>query len=155
VIERRSYARRTAVERSNSRVKDPAGIDVAKGWCRLMGLVPISLFLACALVVRNLAVSDAFSERALDEQRRKDAGLGPRRRRPRSRSLSELAGARRADGEHFSITAFELSTTPDRASRPATATPLRDSRETASSNVKSSEWALTDLNRRPARCKRF
>ena len=30
---RRSHARRTAVERSNSRVKDPASIDVAKGWC--------------------------------------------------------------------------------------------------------------------------
>ena len=88
---RRSYARRTAVERSNSRVKDPASIDVAKGWCRLMGLVPIALFLVCALVVRNLAVADAFTEHALDEQRRKDAGLAPRTRRRRRRSLSELA----------------------------------------------------------------
>jgi hypothetical protein len=84
---RRSYARRTAVERSNSRVKDPSSIDVAKGWCRLMGLAPVSLFLACGLVVRNLAVSDAFSERALDEQRR-DAGLEPRTRRRRRRSLA-------------------------------------------------------------------
>ena len=89
---RRSYARRTAVERSNSRVKDPASIDVAKGWCRLMGLVPIALFLTCALVVRNLAVSDAFVGRALKEQRRKDAGLGPRRRKRRRQSLSDLAG---------------------------------------------------------------
>jgi len=89
---RRSYARRTAVERSNSRVKDPASIDVSKGWCRLMGPVPISLFLACALVVRNLAVSDAFIERAADEQRRKDAGLATRRRKRRRRSLSDLAG---------------------------------------------------------------
>ncbi len=89
---RRSYARRTAVERSNSRVKDPASIDVAKGWCRLMGLAPISLFLVCALAVRNLAVDDAFSERALDEQICKDAGLGTRTRRRRRRSLSDLAG---------------------------------------------------------------
>jgi hypothetical protein len=89
---RRSYARRTAVERSNSRVKDPASIDVSKGWCRLMGLVPISLFLACALVVRNLAVSDAFIERALDEQRRKATGLAPRKRTRRRRSLGDLAG---------------------------------------------------------------
>ena len=89
---RRSYARRTAVERSNSRVKDPASIDVAKGWCRLMGLVPISLFLCCALVVRNLAVSDAFCERTLGEQKRKDAGLAPRTRRRRRRSVQELAG---------------------------------------------------------------
>ena len=51
-------------------MKDPASIDVSKGWCRLMGLVPISLFLACALVVRNLAISDAFTERALEGQRR-------------------------------------------------------------------------------------
>jgi len=38
-----------------------------------MGLVPISLFLACALAVRNLAVSDAFTKRALEEQRRRAA----------------------------------------------------------------------------------
>ena len=89
---RRSYARRTAVERSNSRVKDPASIDVSRGWCRLMGLVPIALFLTCALVVRNLAISDAFCERALDEQERKAAGLAPRTRRRRRRSLQDLAG---------------------------------------------------------------
>ena len=59
---RRSYARRTAVERSNSRVKDPASIDVAEGWCRLMGLVPIALFLVSALLMRKLAVSDRFCE---------------------------------------------------------------------------------------------
>ncbi|MGD0441092.1 MAG: hypothetical protein ABSB52_10755 [Acidimicrobiales bacterium] len=47
---------------------------------------------SCALVVRNLAVSDAFSERALEEQRRKDAGLGPRRRKRRRRILNDLAG---------------------------------------------------------------
>jgi fructose 1,6-bisphosphatase len=40
-----------------------------------MGLAPTSLFLACALVVRNLAISDAFTGRALDEQRRKAVGL--------------------------------------------------------------------------------
>ena len=90
---RRSYARRTAVERSNSRVKDPASIDVAKGWCRLMGLVPISLFLACALVVRNLAISDAFTERALEEQRRQVAGLAPRPRKRRRRNFADLLAA--------------------------------------------------------------
>ncbi|MGD1012647.1 MAG: hypothetical protein ABR925_08985 [Acidimicrobiales bacterium] len=89
---RRSYARRTAVERSNSRVKDPASIDVAKGWCRLMGLVPISLSLTCALVVRNLAVSDAFCDRATEEQRRKAARLEPRTRRRRRQSLRDLVG---------------------------------------------------------------
>ncbi len=63
---RRSYARRSAAERSNARIKGPATIDVARGWCRVMGLVPVSLFIACAFVVRNLAV----------------AGRGPPARRP-------------------------------------------------------------------------
>jgi hypothetical protein len=90
---RRSYARRTAVERSNSRVKDPASVDVSKGWCRLMGLVPISLFLACDIAVRNLAVSDAFTKRALEEQRRRAAGLAPRTRRRRRRNLADLLAA--------------------------------------------------------------
>jgi len=89
---RRSYARRTAVERSNSRVKDPASIDITKGWCRLIGPVPISLFLACALVVRNLAISDAFYEREVNQQKRKAAGLTPRTRRRRRTSLNELVG---------------------------------------------------------------
>ena len=66
---RRSYARRSAAERSNARIKDPATIDVARGWCRVMGLTPMSLFLACALVCRNLAVADAFGERRRVERR--------------------------------------------------------------------------------------
>ena len=36
----RSYARRSAAERSNARIKDPATIDVARGWCRVMGAGP-------------------------------------------------------------------------------------------------------------------
>ena len=81
---RRSYARRSAAERANSRVKDPATTDVARGWCRMMGLAPLSLFLACALVVRNLAVADAFDRRGDNEQPR------PRRRRRRRQGLTEL-----------------------------------------------------------------
>ena len=47
---RRSYARRSAAERSNARIKDPATIDVARGWCRVMGLTPMTLFLVpCSL----------------------------------------------------------------------------------------------------------
>ncbi len=53
---RRSYARRSAVERSNSRIKDPATIDVQKGWCRIIGLVGPSMFLAMAFCCRNLAL---------------------------------------------------------------------------------------------------
>ena len=93
---RRSYARRSAAERSNARIKDPATIDVARGWCRVMGLVPMSLFLACALVVRNLAVSDAFFERQEDDRRRAHAGLVPRTRRRRRTTIGDLAGAANA-----------------------------------------------------------
>lgn len=58
---RRSYARRSAVERSNSRLKDPAGIDIdVRGWCKLMGVTPLSLFLACACVVVNFGLLDTF-----------------------------------------------------------------------------------------------
>lgn len=78
---RRSYARCSAVERSNSRIKDPATVDVAKGWCRVMGLVTPSLFLAIALVVRNLALVDAFEERQAESARREAAGLPSRMRR--------------------------------------------------------------------------
>jgi hypothetical protein len=90
---RRSYARRSAVERSNSRIKDPATVDVAKGWCRLMGLVGPSVFLAVAIVVRNLALVDAFESRQRENERRRAAGLEPKTRRRRRKSLAELAVA--------------------------------------------------------------
>lgn len=89
---RRSYARRSAVERSNARIKDPATVDVARGWCRMMGLVPMSLLLACALVVRNLAVADAFAARELDDRRRLASGMPPRTRRRRRRTFDDLVG---------------------------------------------------------------
>jgi hypothetical protein len=89
---RRSYARRSAAERSNARIKDPATVDVARGWCRMMGLVPMTLFLACALTTRNLAVADAFSARRQDDDRRRAAGLSARTRRRRRTTLSQLAG---------------------------------------------------------------
>ena len=53
---RRSYARRTGVERSFSTLKDPASTDVRRGWCRLMGRTKNLLMLVCAVVVRNLRV---------------------------------------------------------------------------------------------------
>ena len=89
---RASYARRSAAERSNARIKDPASVDISRGWCRVMGLAPMALFLVCALVVRNLAVADAFEERQRDAQRRAQAGLPPRTRRRRRKTLADLAG---------------------------------------------------------------
>ena len=90
---RRSYARRSAAERANARIKDPATIDVARGWCRTMGLVPMSLFVACALIVRNLAVADAFSAREAENARRIAAGRPPRTRRRQRTTLADLVGA--------------------------------------------------------------
>ena len=90
---RASYARRSAAERANARIKDPATIDIARGWCRLMGLTPITLLVACALAARNLAITDAFNERQADNARRVKTGLAPRTRRRQRRTLTDLATA--------------------------------------------------------------
>jgi hypothetical protein len=37
-----SYARRTGSERTFSTIKDPATTSIARGWCRLTGLTPLS-----------------------------------------------------------------------------------------------------------------
>ena len=80
---RRSYARRTAVERTFARGKDRATNDIGRGWCRLTGIAAITAFLACVFVVRNQSVVDAF------EQRARRAPAAPRRRRRRT-SISDL-----------------------------------------------------------------
>jgi hypothetical protein len=90
---RRSYARRSAAERSNATIKDPASTDVARGWCRVMGLTPMTVLLVCALVVRNLRVLDAFEKRQADDERRRAAGLEPKTRRRRRRTINDLVGA--------------------------------------------------------------
>ena len=102
---RRSYARRTGVERSNARIKDPATIEPAKGWCRLMGLVGSTLFLAAALAVRNLEIVDAFEARRTDNERRIGAGLPPRTRRRRRRTtLGDLVAVGSPDAPPSSAT---------------------------------------------------
>ena len=50
---RRSYARRTSAERGFSTIKDPASNTIARGWCRLTGLTPPALWLACLHALRN------------------------------------------------------------------------------------------------------
>ena len=87
---RRSYARRTAVERSYATLKDPASTDTTRGWCRVMGLCEITLMLTCAVVVRNLRVHDAFMERQREQERRQQAGLAPKTRRRRRKTIAEL-----------------------------------------------------------------
>ncbi len=90
---RRSYARRTGAERTFSTAKDPASNNIARGWCRLMGLAPLMLWLACLLAVRNQRILIAWDVRQHDNARRAAAGLPPRTRRRRRKTLTDLATA--------------------------------------------------------------
>jgi hypothetical protein len=87
---RRSYGRRTGAERTFSTIKDPASTDTTRGWCRLMGLTAITLFLTCAIVVRNGRIVDAFETRQADDARRQAQGRPPATRRRRRRTIDEL-----------------------------------------------------------------
>ncbi len=85
---RKSYARRSAAERSNATLKDPARVSVERGWCRLMGLPAMTIMLACLVVVRNLRVLDSFAARPAREEPASPARS--RRRVP----LQDLAACR-------------------------------------------------------------
>jgi hypothetical protein len=87
---RRSYRRRTAAERVNATIKDTATTSIARGWCRLMGLTPLTLWTACLLAVRNQRILDAYNTRQQDNARRAAAGLPPRTRKRRRTSLTQL-----------------------------------------------------------------
>jgi len=67
---RRSYARRTGAERGFATAKDPATNDIARGWCRLMGLAPLMLFVTTLLVVRNQRILTSWNARQEENQRR-------------------------------------------------------------------------------------
>ena len=88
---RRSYTRRTSAERVNATIKDTATTNIARGWCRLLGLTPLPLWLACALAVRNQRILTAWQARQDDNTRRAAAGLPPRTRKRRRTSLADLA----------------------------------------------------------------
>jgi hypothetical protein len=88
---RRSYARRTGAERGFATAKDPASNDIARGWCRLMGLPPLMLFTATLLVVRNQRILAAWNARQEETQRRAAAGLPPKTRKRRRKTLAGLA----------------------------------------------------------------
>jgi hypothetical protein len=88
---RRSYARRTGAERGFATAKDPASNDISRGWCRLTGLAPIMLFTATLLTVRNQRILAAWNTRQEQTQRRAAAGLPPKTRKRRRRTLAGLA----------------------------------------------------------------
>src|SRR5215471_7905184 len=88
---RRSYARRTGAERGFATAKDPATNDISRGWCRLMGLAPLMLFVTTLLIVRNQRILQAWKTRQQDSQRRAAAGLPPKTRKRRRKTLADLA----------------------------------------------------------------
>jgi hypothetical protein len=88
---RRSYTRRTSAERTFATIKDPAAVTIARGWCRLMGLTPLTLWIACLLTVRNQRILHAFDARQADNARRAAAGLPPATRKRRRTTLASLA----------------------------------------------------------------
>jgi hypothetical protein len=90
---RRSYSRRSAAERGFATAKDPASNDIARGWCRLMGLAPLMLFTATLLVVRNQRILAAWDARQEENQRRAAKGLPPKTRRRRRKTLAALTAA--------------------------------------------------------------
>jgi hypothetical protein len=88
---RRSYARRAGAERGFATAKDPATNDIARGWCRLMGLAPLMLFTTTLLIVRNQRILAAWNARQQDNARRAAAGLPPKTRKRRRRPLPSPA----------------------------------------------------------------
>jgi hypothetical protein len=88
---RRSYARRAGAERGFATAKDPASNDISRGWCRLMGLTPLTLFTTTLLIVRNQRILAAWSTRQEQAQRRAAAGLPPKTRKRRRKTLAGLA----------------------------------------------------------------
>ena len=92
---RRSYARRTGAERGFATAKDPASNNISRGWCRLMGLTPLTLFAVTLLIVRNQRILTAWDARQAQNARRAAAGLPPRTRKRRRKTLTILATATR------------------------------------------------------------
>jgi hypothetical protein len=90
---RRSYRRRTSAERSFSTIKDTATTSIARGWCRLPGLTPLMLWLACTLTVRNQRILLAFDTQQADNARRAATGLPPKTRKKRRTTLAALSTA--------------------------------------------------------------
>ncbi len=86
---RASYRRRTGSERTFSTLKDAATTDIRRGWCRVMGLAAVTLFLLSAVVVRNQRVLVAFEARRAEEAQRLNE---PPTRRHRRRTLDDLCG---------------------------------------------------------------
>jgi hypothetical protein len=93
---RHCYNRRSAAERTFATVTDRATNDLSRGWCRLIGLTPIALFTATALIARNIRINDAFNSRQAENQRRAANGLPPKHRKRRRQTVENLLAAANA-----------------------------------------------------------
>ena len=82
----RSYARRTAAERTYASLADLSTGGIRRGWSRLFGLGKNTLMYALAVAVRNVRITESF-ERSRAENARREAmgGGGVRHRRRRYR----------------------------------------------------------------------
>jgi hypothetical protein len=87
---RASYNRRTAAERTFATLTDRATNDLSRGWCRQMGLTAIALHIATTLIARNIRVTDAFTARQTENQRREARGLPPKHRKRRRTTTHDL-----------------------------------------------------------------
>jgi hypothetical protein len=87
---RLSYNRRTAAERTFATLTDRATNDLSRGWCRLTGLTPITLFTATALIARNIRIADAYTARQAANHRRAANGLPPKHRKRRRQTTKDL-----------------------------------------------------------------
>jgi hypothetical protein len=88
---RHSYGRRSAAERANATLKDPSSTDITRGCVRLCGQSALTIVLACAVVVRNIRIVNAFEARRAENDKRRAKGLEPRTRKRRRRTLEDLA----------------------------------------------------------------
>jgi hypothetical protein len=87
---RHSYARRASAERGFAAIKDTAGNNISRGWCRLMGLAPLTLLTTTLLAVRNQHATTTWNARQHENQRRAAKGLPPRTRRRRRKTQATL-----------------------------------------------------------------
>ena len=86
-------ARRTSAERGFATIKDPAASDIARDWCRLMGLALLMPFITNLLIVRNQRIVTAWEARQQENERRAARGLPPKTRRRRRKTLAILTAA--------------------------------------------------------------
>jgi hypothetical protein len=86
----RGGGHRTGAERTFSTIKDPATTSIARGWCRLTGLTPLVLWLACLFTVRNQRILNAWDIRQADSDKRAAARLPPKTRKRRRKTLAGL-----------------------------------------------------------------